>query len=598
MATSGYKNVLVSKWDTLKFSWNETSQSISNNTTTISWKMQLISTDYGRISSVGSNNWKIVINGTEYTGKSSVNIGNNATKLLADGTTTIKHNSDGKKSFSYSFSQDFNITFSGANIGTVTGLGTGTLDTIPRAATITAAPNFDDEDNPTITYSNPAGSAVASLEACISLTGATDDIAYRSISKTGTSYTFNLTAAERKILREATTSNSRQVRFYVQCVIGGETYRKYLTKTFSISSGKPTLNPTALDVSNASYALTGDRNKIIKGFNKIEVAANASANKEATIKSYNITCGGKVITSATGSFTNADSGSIRFSVTDSRGNTTTQTLNKTLINYIPLTCNIVASPPTIEGNLEVTVRGNYFNGSFGAVNNTLKVELAYKTESGDYGSWVEVTPTISSNSYTAVYTLSGLDYLQKYTFKATASDKIKNNLQSAEKALKTLPVFDWGENDFNFNVPVTLTKGNNTYSLLGLLFAVTTTYELATDITLGDNYTSGSATAHLVGNSLRIGINATRSGAVNVGNITNETVMVINVHHGGKINNLYRVDFNSGTEGGAATFDVQASKVDDDTYKLTVTLCATTTAATGYNAYFAMPCTIVTKAYL
>ena len=30
------------------------------------------------------------------------------------------------------------------------------------------------------------------------------------------------------------------------------------------------------------------------------------------------------------------------------------------------------------------------------------------------------------------------------------------NIKSVEKALKTLPVFDWGENDFNFNVPVNI----------------------------------------------------------------------------------------------------------------------------------------------
>ena len=51
MATSGYRDEYVTKWDTLRFSWSRTSYSIPNNTSIISWKLQLISTAYGAINS-------------------------------------------------------------------------------------------------------------------------------------------------------------------------------------------------------------------------------------------------------------------------------------------------------------------------------------------------------------------------------------------------------------------------------------------------------------------------------------------------------------------------------------------------------------------
>ena len=114
MATSGSKSITVTSWDTLRFSWSETSQSTANNTTTISWKMELIAGSSGRISSTASKSWSVTVNGTKYSGTNTIGISNNATKTLASGSTTIAHNSDGTKTFSYSFTQEIAITFSGS----------------------------------------------------------------------------------------------------------------------------------------------------------------------------------------------------------------------------------------------------------------------------------------------------------------------------------------------------------------------------------------------------------------------------------------------------------------------------------------------------
>lgn len=138
MATSGSKTVTVTSWDSLTFSWSVSGQSVANNTSTVTWALKLIATASGRIDSSTSKDWSVTVNGTKYSGTNTVGISNNSTKTLASGTTVIKHNDDGTKTFSYSFSQQFDITFN-SWIGTVSGSGSGTLNTIPRASTFTVA---------------------------------------------------------------------------------------------------------------------------------------------------------------------------------------------------------------------------------------------------------------------------------------------------------------------------------------------------------------------------------------------------------------------------------------------------------------------------
>ena len=137
MAEKGSKTVSFTSYDDLKFSWEETSQSIASNTTTISWKMELVAGDYGRISASATCPWKVTIDGNEYKGNVNVGVGNNETKVLANGVTIISHNADGTGEFSYSFEQKFGITFSGSYIDVVSGSGSGELTDIPRVSSLT-----------------------------------------------------------------------------------------------------------------------------------------------------------------------------------------------------------------------------------------------------------------------------------------------------------------------------------------------------------------------------------------------------------------------------------------------------------------------------
>lgn len=486
----------------------QNSQNIANNTSNVTVKV-VASWTYGSY----NHNLKtgsLTIDGTKYSFSNNFNTSEtqSGSKTLFTKTVNVNHNADGSKTLSCSASY-----VTGVSSGTIGASASKELTKIPRAATIDSAPNFDDEDNPTITYSNPAGNAVTTLEACISLDGTKDDIAYRAISKTGSSYTFNLTDAERKVLRQAANSaNSISVRFYVATTIGDTTYRKYLTKTLSIVNATPTINPTITDTNNVTASLTGDSNTLIRYFSNAAITFGASALKGASIKSRKVECGSKSLT-ADGTMSAVDAGKFVFTVTDSRGNTTTKTVTKSIVNYVKLTCGLANTEFNTDGVISFNIKGNYFNGSFGTTANTLSVQYRYKLADGSYSSWADVTATKSGNTYNAAVTISGLDYRLKYVIQARAVDKLAT-VNSSDKTMSCIPVFDWSGEDFNFNVPVNM--GENVYfdnGGTGIRGTTTTGADVQAfaPCNANDNcvigygaYTEGLGGTNLYGNEVRI----------------------------------------------------------------------------------------------
>ena len=377
--------------------------------------------------------------------------------LTSGQTFKVNHNSDGTGSATIYWK--WGVDSSWGRIRNISGSFTVSLPTIPRQANLTAAPNFNDEQNPTIIYSNPAGNAVTSLDACISFTGSKDDIAYRAISKTGTSYTFSLTEAERNVLRNGTTgANSRNVTFYVRTVLDGTTFYSTITKTLYIVNANPSLSPTVVDSNATTKALTGDANKLVKYYSNAQYSIGAGARKGASLSSQKVVHNGVTKTSATGTYNAVENASFYFEAKDSRGKVSSTTINKTLINYVKLSCNYKVGID-VDGNARFTINGNYFNGSFGAVANTLTVQYRYKVEGGSYSSWTNATASKSGNTYTSTPVISGLNYQKAYTFQVRVIDKLAT-VTAGEITTKAIPVFDWGENDFKFNVDVFDKNGN------------------------------------------------------------------------------------------------------------------------------------------
>lgn len=463
---SGVFNLTTDDSFLFQLLWNSTLNK-SANTTTLTFTLQ------------GSRPAGYSNNASSYTGELSLwdgeQIGEtwrftSGSKILSSGSWTfiastsftISHNSNGVAP---------SMFVDCLGYGTPNGTGFATardavveLPANDRYAYITSAPHFTDEENPTIKYYNSSGNQVSSLQACIaSDNGASTYVNYRDISKTGQSYTFELTDAERETLREvAANSNTLNVRFYIRTVLNGSTYHSYSsTRIMTIVNAEPILEATIKDTHPVATTLTGSpQTKIVKGQNLISVIGEAQPQKGATIERYEIVCGNEKKTSNSTTFTNIETDTISITAYDSRGNKATKTHKFEVVDYFKPTCNYKVSMDLATGgasaDAHLEMRGNYFNGSFGAVNNTLEVFTRTAENDGEWNEWGEITilvNDISDGMYYLTATLSGFNPSSAYTFQYKVVDKL-NAIETETYTIQLLPIFDWSNEDFNFNVPV------------------------------------------------------------------------------------------------------------------------------------------------
>ena len=389
----------------------------------------------------------IIVDGSiKDSGSSRPYVSTSNVKLLS-WTGDVAHNSDGSKSISVSvYLTNGSASYLPTQYPSSSPLymGSVSLTTIPRASSVSCS-TADIGSNATISISRASSSFTHTLSYSFgSLTGT---IATKT-SSTSVSWTIPTTFYAQIPNDKSGTGTITCDTYNGSTLIGSKPTS--FTATVNESVSKPTLNPTAVDVNTTTTALTGDSSKFIKYYSNASVSTGASARNSATLTSQKITCGAKSISSASGTINAVESGSFTFSATDSRGYPTTQTVNKTLIEYIKLTCSMEAGAPTTDGVATLKISGNYWNGTFGALANTLTVQYRYKTQGGSYGSWTTVSATKSNNTYSSTATISGLDYRTTYVFQARAVDKLAT-VNTDEQARRTTPIFDWSKDDFRVN---------------------------------------------------------------------------------------------------------------------------------------------------
>ena len=213
----------------------------------------------------------------------------------------------------------------------------------------------------------------------------------------------------------------------------------------------PEITAQVEDVNEATTRLTGDPNTLIRYYSNVRVTADYTAKNSATLVSYVMQHNGKVYAETDVSISHAESGIFAFSATDSRGLTRSVQVEKPLVPYIKLTCNLANSKPDGEGNMPISLSGNFFAGSFGRVDNSLTVQYRYKLSGTPWQDteeeWQTIASTVTGNTYTANTVLTGLNYQQAYTVQARAVDSLAT-VRSGEYTARAIPVFDWGERDF------------------------------------------------------------------------------------------------------------------------------------------------------
>lgn len=405
--TSGTVTTNVVGKSNFYVNWSQVSQSIANNQTTINWVAGIYTGTSGSHDSFYSNAVKIYsvyIDGVLVSnGGTWSNIRTAGNHDLLSGTSVINHNADGSKSFNISISA---WTYPSSNYS---GNVWFSLNNIPRQATVTNAIDFNDEQNPTIYYSNPAGNAVTSLEAYIEndATG-TGLIGLRDIPKTGNSYTFPLTDAERNTLRNAIpNSNSLRLRFAIRTNIGGNYYYSWVVKTMTIVNANPHIDDIQyLDTNTTTTDLTNDDQIIIQNLSTLQFKLyDIAAYKGATLSSLSVNINGNVKTTAY-SGTSIASTSYNYNevdvssdtnavvtITDSRGNKSNYNVPLTIWEYSQPTAIInISRENNFYTESHLTVDANY-----SSLDNLNTIDIKYrikKSSDSTWGNWQSISDNV------------------------------------------------------------------------------------------------------------------------------------------------------------------------------------------------------------
>ena len=210
------------------------------------------------------------------------------------------------------------------------------------------------------------------------------------------------------------------------------------------SKCKPAIIATIEDTNTNAIALTGDKNKLIRFVSNPKITISATPKNNSSIVSRSVICAdGKSGSGATVTLNKIENSKFTVSATDSRGYISSIIINKILINYVPLTVNSTfdRTEPT-TGKALFKYDGNYFNGSFGNVSNSLSIKFRYKpssTLSWDGISYKNITPIISKNTYSQEILGTGFDYKNTYDYELIVSDKLGPIIKKGQ-LLKAIPI--------------------------------------------------------------------------------------------------------------------------------------------------------------
>lgn len=360
--------------------------------------------------------------------------------LLGTKDITVGHNNDGSYPGRYVGISAQSWHMSGSAGGNIY------AGNITRQAYVTGATDFNDEGNPRITFTNPAGFRI---NARLEFAGTV--IRRDNIANTG-SYTFDLTSAERDLLRsKCPNSNTLTVREVIATCLSGttEAFWSWQDKTMTIVNANPTFNNFEFeDVNPTTLALTGNNQNIIQGYSTVKatipVEYIATANKYATMNKYSFVVSDvqRDITYSSDSSTNntienVKSGVFNVYAIDSRNNSTlvTKNANQT-ISYNPLVKgNISISRQNgVAEETALTINGTIDLKDFGQVVNSIQ-ESKYRYKTTDSSTWsnyknitvsVDNEGNISFSNLIQGDTADGFDIGNSYNIEVLISDELSS----------------------------------------------------------------------------------------------------------------------------------------------------------------------------
>lgn len=380
---------------------------------------------------------------------SSITGPRNGTVQIAKGSTTINHNNDGTKSISYhALVKSTNFGISGEISGTFA------LTTIPRASTITCS-TANIESNATITITSASTNFTHSVYAYFG-----SQYAAIASNQKGGSFTWKIPTS---FYAQIPDNVRGQGTIYCETYSGG-TLIGTKTAGFYVTTDadkcRPTVTGTVVDTNATTIALTGNKNKLVLGKSTAQITVTPVAKNSATIKS--VTIDGVATTNNTRTIAKVSKISFPIAVTDSREYPSAAysvIASGGSVPYEDLSFNATIFRPQPTGTeIQMKYSGKYYNGSFGAVANTLSITWKYKVKGAT--SWTNggtITPTLSGNTISSKTISLGTtyNYQTAYEFQIVAIDKLTTITQTIPVSVG-MPVFYWGKDFLNVDGNLTI----------------------------------------------------------------------------------------------------------------------------------------------
>lgn len=330
MAASGTIQQAIRTGYRLQIVWTVDSQSVANNTSTVTVKVQLVSTGSSyTINSSASKSGSLTINGTKYTFNFTASLSGNQTKTLFTKPVTISHASDGTKTCSFSATCGINVTLSGTYYGNVTASGNGVFNTIARASeisSVTGSVSVNGSNEVTVNISRKSSSfkhtVVFSFGSYSKTTSSVD---------TSTSY-----AIPESWLNAIPKATSGTAKVTVTTYSGSTKIGSAVSKNFTVTVPAdvvPTFSSVAVNDTTTNQTTFGN---MVQGKSKPKFTITAAGAFGSTITAYKTVFEGKTYTGAaptTAAITGSGLVTATITITDSRGRTAKTTKQWTVVPY-------------------------------------------------------------------------------------------------------------------------------------------------------------------------------------------------------------------------------------------------------------------------
>lgn len=423
MAASGTIQQAIRTGYRLQIAWTVDSQSVANNTSTVTAKVQLVSTGSSyTINSSASKSGSLTINGTKYTFTFTAALSGSQTKTIYTKTVTVSHASDGTKTCAFSATAGINVTLSGTYYGNVTASGNGTFNTIARASSIssvTSSVSVNGTNTCTVEISRKSSSFTHTVV-----------FSFGSYSKTttgvATSTSYAIPTSWLNAIPKATSGTAKVT---VTTYSGSSKIGSAVSKNFTLtvpSTVVPTISSVAVADTTTNQTTFGN---MVQNKSKAKFTITAAGALSSTITAYKTVFESKTYTGATpttSTITKSGTASAKITVTDSRGRTATYTKTWTVVAYAaPKIESLTAARCFADGteNYEGTYVKLNYNFTIASVNsknaNTYVIE--YKPQSGT--TWTALTNGTGYAVNTSFISAEGLfDVDSSYDLRLSITD--------------------------------------------------------------------------------------------------------------------------------------------------------------------------------